>query len=56
MILALALVDMKAGGWFGKVMKGKRQGTSNAGPVTGRDGRPAGDATNVVTDDMHVRG
>ena len=60
MILALALADLKAGGWFGKVVKGKRQdrreGTSNVGPVTGGEGRPAGDATNVVTDYVHVRG
>ena len=56
MILALALGDVKAGGWFGKVVKGKKQGTSNVGPVTGGEGRPAGDATNVVTDYVHVRG
>jgi tripeptide aminopeptidase len=56
MILALALADVKAKGWFGKVMKGKRLGTSNVGPVTGGEGRPAGDATNVVTDYVHVRG
>ena len=60
MIMALALADVKAGGWFGKVVKGKgasaRHGTSNVGPVTGGDGRPAGDATNVVTDYVHVRG
>ncbi|HLH87261.1 MAG TPA: M20/M25/M40 family metallo-hydrolase [Xanthobacteraceae bacterium] len=56
MILALALADVKAGGWFGKVVKGKRQGTSNVGPVTGGEGRPAGAATNVVTDYVHVRG
>src|SRR5271156_6077280 len=56
MILALALADVKAGGWFGKVVKGKRQGTSNVGPVTGGDGRPAGDATNVVTNYGPVRG
>jgi tripeptide aminopeptidase len=60
MILALALAEVKAGGWFGKVVKGTRQdrkeGTSNVGPVTGGDGRPAGDATNVVTDYVHVRG
>src|SRR5689334_4254762 len=59
-ILALALADLKAGGWFGKVVKGKgqamKQGTSNVGPVTGGEGRPAGDATNVVTDYVHVRG
>jgi len=47
---------VKAGGWFGKVVKGRRRGTSNVGPVTGGEGRPAGDATNVVTDYVHVRG
>jgi len=56
MILALGLAEVKAGGWFGKVVKGKKQGTSNVGPVTGGAGRPAGDATNVVTDYVHVRG
>src|SRR5437660_6767064 len=56
MILALALAEIKKGGWFGKVVKGKKQGTSNVGPVTGGDGRPAGDATNVVTGYVHVRG
>jgi tripeptide aminopeptidase len=56
MILGLALAEIKAGGWFGKVVKGKKQGTSNVGPVTGGEGRPAGDATNVVTDYVHVRG
>jgi tripeptide aminopeptidase len=56
MILALALAEVKKGGWFGKVVKGRKQGTSNIGPVTGGPGRPAGDATNVVTDYVHVRG
>jgi tripeptide aminopeptidase len=56
MIMALALADVKSSGWFGKVVKGKSQGTSNVGPVTGGEGRPAGDATNVVTDYVHVRG
>src|SRR5256886_11588083 len=56
MILALALAYVKAGGWFGKVVKRKLQGTSNVGPVSGGDGGPAGDATNVVTDYVHVRG
>jgi tripeptide aminopeptidase len=56
MILALALAEVKAKGWFGKVVKGKRKGTSNVGPVSGGDGRPAGDATNVVTDYVEVRG
>lgn len=56
MILGLALADVQAGGWFGKVVKGAKKGTSNVGPVSGGPGRPAGDATNVVTDYVHVRG
>ncbi len=56
MIMSLALADVQADGWFGKVVKGDRQGTSNIGPVTGGEGRPAGDATNVVTDYVHVKG
>ena len=56
MILGLALAEIQAGGWFGKVVKGDKQGTSNIGPVTGGEGRPAGDATNVVTDYVHVQG
>lgn len=56
MILAEALADVRRGGWFGKVVKDGRSGTSNVGPVTGAGGGPAGDATNVVTDYVHVRG
>src|SRR5262249_2683218 len=33
-----------------------RKGTSNVGPVTGGGGRPAGEAPNVVTHYVHVRG
>lgn len=56
MQLALALADVKKGGWWGKVTQGDREGTSNVGPITGKNGGPAGDATNVVTDYIHVRG
>jgi tripeptide aminopeptidase len=56
MILALAMAEVYAGGWFGKVVKGDRQGTSNIGFVGTADGRSAGDATNVVTDFVHVKG
>ena len=61
MILALALAQVRKGGWFGKVVKGKRVGTSNVGPVSGGPiiggmSRPAGDATNVVTDYVYVEG
>ena len=37
-------------------MKDGREGTSNVGPVGAADGKPAGDATNVVTDFVHVKG
>jgi tripeptide aminopeptidase len=47
---------VRAGGWFGKVVQGDRVGTSNVGPVMGADGGPAGQATNVVTDYVKVRG
>ena len=55
MILAEALADVRAGGWFGKVEKDGRKGTSNVGPVGGVNDGPAGDATNVVTDYVLVR-
>jgi tripeptide aminopeptidase len=56
MVAALALAEVKAGGWFGKVKKGNQQGTSNVGPFGGRDGRAAGEASNVVTDFVHIKG
>jgi tripeptide aminopeptidase len=56
MIAAMALADVQAGGWFGKVVKGDKAGTSNVGTIAGRDGRGAGDATNVVTDYCFVEG
>jgi tripeptide aminopeptidase len=45
MILAEALASIRAGGWFGKVEKDGRKGTSNVGPVSGANCGPAGDAT-----------
>jgi tripeptide aminopeptidase len=56
LILSLALAEVHAGGWFGKVVKGGKEGTSNVGSVGTADGRSAGDATNVVTDFVHVKG
>ena len=56
MVLALALAAVRADGWFGKVEKNERRGTSNVGPVSGANNGPAGDATNVVTDYVRVRG
>lgn len=56
MVAALALADVRAGGWFGKVRQGEREGTSNVGFFGGADGKGAGEATNVVTDYVHLRG
>jgi tripeptide aminopeptidase len=56
MVLALAMAEVYEGGWFGKVVKEDKLGTSNIGIVGTRDGRCAGDATNVVTDFVHVKG
>lgn len=56
MVLALAMAEVYEGGWFGKVVKGTREGTSNVGVVSGADDKAAGDATNVVTDFVHVKG
>jgi tripeptide aminopeptidase len=56
MILAEALTAARGGGWFGKVEMDGRSGTSNVGSVSGANGGPCGQATNVVTDYALVRG
>jgi tripeptide aminopeptidase len=56
MVVALAMAEVYAGGWWGKVEKGGKFGTSNIGFIGTADGRSAGDATNVVTDFVHVKG
>lgn len=53
---ALAISDIHTNGWFGKVQKNGKEGTSNVGPFGGKDGRTAGEATNVITDYVHIRG
>jgi tripeptide aminopeptidase len=53
---ALALAEAHRAGWFGKVVKPDGRGTSNIGVFGGRDGEPAGDATNVVTDYAFLKG
>lgn len=53
---AIALAEAHRGGWFGKVVKPDGNGTSNAGIFGGKKGKPAGDATNVVTDYAHIVG
>jgi len=56
MVGALGLVEARNAGWFGKVEKPEGRGTSNIGIFGGREGRAAGDATNVVTDFAYLKG
>jgi tripeptide aminopeptidase len=56
LILALALAGVKSAGYWGKVVLPEGEGTSNVGVVSGNGEVPAGDATNVVTDFVHVKG
>ncbi len=56
MVAALALAEIHGGGWFGKVHQADGDGTSNVGRFAGHDGKSAGDATNVVTDYVHIHG
>jgi tripeptide aminopeptidase len=56
LIASIALAEAHRGGWFGKVRKSEGEGSSNAGVFGGKDGKAAGDATNVVTDYVHILG
>ena len=56
LVASLALADIYANGWFGKVVKDGREGTSNVGSIGSADGKSAGDATNVVTAFAHITG
>ena len=56
LVAALALAEIQQGGWFGKVHQPDGDGTSNVGRFAGRDGKSAGEATNVVTDFVHIHG
>ncbi|MCO6455625.1 MAG: M20/M25/M40 family metallo-hydrolase [Pirellulaceae bacterium] len=53
---AIGLAEAHRGGWFGKVVKPDGYGTSNAGVFGGKNGKAAGDATNVVTDYVRIVG
>jgi tripeptide aminopeptidase len=56
LVAAVALTEARRAGWFGKVVKPDGHGTSNAGVFGGKKGKAAGDATNVVTDYVHIKG
>jgi tripeptide aminopeptidase len=55
-VAAKALAAIHAGGWFGKIARDSKEGTSNVGPFGGADGGAAGQATNVVTDYVKILG
>ena len=54
-VAALALSEVYRGGWFGKVKKGGKEGTSNVGPIGDAEDGSCGQATNVVTDYARIR-
>ncbi|MGF1582402.1 MAG: M20/M25/M40 family metallo-hydrolase [Gemmataceae bacterium] len=56
LVAALALAEVKENGWFGLVEKDDKVGTSNVGSFGDADGQSAGNATNVVTDYVHIKG
>lgn len=56
LVASIALTEAHRGGWFGKVVKPDGNGTSNPGIFGGKEGKPAGDATNVVTDYVRIVG
>lgn len=57
LVASLALAEAHRNGWFGKVVKGGQFGTSNVGIFGGKGGTvAAGDATNVVTDYVYIKG
>ena len=56
MVGAIALAEARNAGWFGKVVKPDGRGTSNVGIFGGKGDKPAGEATNVVTDYAFIKG
>jgi tripeptide aminopeptidase len=56
LVASVALAEAYRGGWFGKVVKPEGKGSSNAGVFLGKDGKPAGDATNVIADYVQILG
>jgi tripeptide aminopeptidase len=55
-VASLALAEVFRKGWFGKIRRDGKEGTSNVGPFGDRDGKCAGLATNIVTDYVFIRG
>ena len=56
MIASLALSDAKNKGWFGKIVKEKKSGTSNIGIFGGKNGKSAGASPNTVCEYAYIKG
>lgn len=56
MIASLALADIQKNGWFGKILKGEKSGTSNVGIFGGKNGGSSGQSPNTVTDYTYIKG
>ena len=56
MVAALAMEKVYRGGWFGKVTHGGKTGSSNIGILSDSAGGAVGQATNVVTDFVRLKG
>lgn len=56
LVASIAIAEAHRDGWFGKVVKPEGHGTSNVGVFGGKNMHAAGDATNVVTDYVYVKG
>lgn len=56
LVASLALAEIHSGGWFGKIRLPEGEGTSNIGVFSGKNLGSAGDATNVVTDYVYLKG
>ena len=56
MIASLALSDAKNKGWFGKIVKEKKSGTSNIGIFGGKSGKSAGASPNTVCEYAYIKG
>jgi tripeptide aminopeptidase len=56
LVASMAIADVHREGWFGKVVRPEGHGTSNIGIFSGKEHAPAGDATNVVTDYVYLKG
>lgn len=56
LVAAMAIAEVRREGWFGKVVRPEGHGTSNIGIFGGKNNTAAGDATNVVTDYVYLKG